>query len=231
VTRQKRLTQLVSAAIFLAIVVVAALIVVSQSETDAGDTSIEDAGLVKRELAGIPQAGMVLGDPKAKVTVVEFGDLQCPVCKGYSEEVIPQLVSGPVREGEAKLEFRNFVVIGPQSETAGAAAIAAGNQGVGWNYVELFYRNQGIEDSGYAGDEFLTALARAAGVPDIAQWNTDRRSGKTVGMVSATSQQAEEVGFTGTPSFGVEGPGVDGFEPLGLPGSAGEIEAAIEKAS
>src|SRR5882672_4116433 len=87
--RRKRLLQIGSAAVFLAIVAVAVLIVVSGSKTSGGDTNLEDTGLVSRQLKGIPQNGMVLGDPKAKVKLIEFGDLQCPVCKGFSEEIIP----------------------------------------------------------------------------------------------------------------------------------------------
>lgn len=64
----------------------------------------------------------------AEMTLIEFGDLQCPVCKAYSEEVIPQIISGPVRDGEAKIEFRNFTIISQQSVPAGTAAVAAGEQ-------------------------------------------------------------------------------------------------------
>src|SRR5262249_46048751 len=71
--RRKRLLQIGSAAVFLAIVVVAVLIVVSASESSGGDTNLEDVGMVQRQLQGIPQAGLVLGDPKAKVTLFEYG--------------------------------------------------------------------------------------------------------------------------------------------------------------
>ncbi|HWB68621.1 MAG TPA: thioredoxin domain-containing protein [Solirubrobacterales bacterium] len=228
--RRKRLVQLVSGAIFLVIVVVAAVIVVSQSESGGGDSNLEDVSLVKGQLKGIPQNDLVLGSPSAPVKVVEFGDLQCPVCKAYSEEVVPQIIEGPVRSGEAKIEFRNFIVIGEQSYDAGAAAIAAGKQGRGWNYIELFYRNQGVEDSGYVTDEFLTSIARGAGVPNMSKWNADRKSKGAKQQVSRTAAEAERIGFSGTPSFGVEGPGTNGFEPLGLPNSAGELETAIREA-
>lgn len=228
--RRKRLTQLVSAAVFLAIVAVAIVIVVSQNETSGGDSTLEDVGLVNQELSGIPQSGTTIGDPKARVALLEFGDLQCPVCKAYSEQIIPQLISGPVKKGEATIEFRNFTIIGPQSTPAGAAAIAAGEQGRGWNYIELFYRNQGPEDSGYATDSFLESIAKGAGVKDLVSWNAARKSKRVLGQVSKTTAEAERLGFTGTPSFAVEGPGTHGLETLGTPGSAGALEEAIEKA-
>lgn len=229
--RRQRMVKLASAGAFLALVVVAVLIVVSSGNSGGGDSSnIVDVKEVEQDLAGIPQKGMVLGNPGAKVTVLEFGDLQCPVCKGYSEEVLPQVIENHVQSGKAKLDFRNFTIIGPQSKPAGAAAIAAGEQGRGWNFVELFYRNQGEEDSGYADDEFLTAIAKAAGVPNLAKWNQARKSQAVIGQVEATSAEAEELGFTGTPSFALEGPGANGVEAIGTPSSAGSLESAIENA-
>jgi protein-disulfide isomerase len=229
--RRQRMVKLASAGAFLALVVVAVLIVVSSGNSGGGDSgNIVEAKEVDQLLAGIPQKGMVLGDPGAKAKVIEFGDLQCPFCKGYSEEVLPQVIENQVRDGKAKLEFRNFTIIGPQSKPAGAAALAAGEQGRGWNYVELFYRNQGTEDSGYADDEFLTAIAKAAGVPNLAKWNQARKSQAVIAQVEATSAEAENLGFTGTPSFALEGPGAEGTEAIGTPESIGALESAIENA-
>jgi protein-disulfide isomerase len=228
--RRQLLIKLGSAAAFLAVVVVAVLIVVSQGGSGGDASNIQGAVEVRQLLDGIPQSGMVLGEPSAKVTLLEFGDLQCPVCKGYSEEVLPQVIDGPVRDGEARLSFNSYTIIGPESIPAGAAAIAAGAQGRGWNFVELFYRNQGAERSGYVTDEFLTAIAKDAGVPDIAQWNRERRSKRSVGEVEATTARAEQLGFTGTPSFAVEGPGTRGLETLETPGSAEALESAISEA-
>jgi protein-disulfide isomerase len=230
--RRQRLIKLGSAAGFLALVVVAVVVVVSSSDTGGGDASnISDARAVNRLLNGIPQDGLTIGKPGAKVTLLEFGDLQCPFCKGYSEEVLPQVIENQVRGGEAKLEFNNFTIIGPQSTPAGAAAIAAGQQGRGWNFIELFYRNQGAEDSGYVTKAFLTAIAKNAGVPNIAKWNAARKSRRVLREVAATSAEAERLRFTGTPSFAIKGPATTGIETLGTPGSAGDLESAIENAS
>jgi protein-disulfide isomerase len=229
--RRQRLIKLASAAGFLALVVIAVVVVVSSNDNSGGDASnIADTGPVNQLLDGIPQEGMTLGQPSAKVTLLEFGDLQCPVCKGYSEEILPQVIENQIRSGEANLSFSNYTIIGPQSTPAGAAAIAAGEQGRGWNFIELFYRNQGVEDSGYATDAFLTAIAKGAGVPDIAKWNADRKSKRVLGEVAATTAEAEQLGFTGTPSFAVKGPGTSGIETLGTPGSAADLESAIADA-
>ncbi len=228
--RRTRLLQLGAGAVFVVIAAVVVLIVVNGSSDSGGDAeNLKDVGSVDSLVEGIPQKGLVLGDPKAKVELIEYGDLQCPVCKAYSEDFLPQIIEGQVKEGKAKIIFRNFTIIGPQSTPAGAAALAAGAQGRGWEYLELFYRNQGVENSGYADDEFLTAVAKGAGVKDIARWNEDRKSKQVTGEVAKTTEQAASLGLTGTPSFAIQGPNSNGLELLGTPSSPDEIEASIEE--
>ncbi|HEU5142633.1 MAG TPA: thioredoxin domain-containing protein [Solirubrobacterales bacterium] len=227
---RQRLLKLASAAAFLAIVVVAVLIVVNETQTEGGDTEIEGAAAITGQLGGIPQRGLVLGDPNARVTLVEYGDLQCPVCKAYAEEIVPEMIESKVRSGEARIEFRNFVILGEDSATAGAAAIAAGRQGRGWQFVELFYRNQGFEGSGYVTDDFLTAIAEGAEVPDVARWNRERRSRGVVAELSRTTAEAEGLGLGGTPSFAIAGPGARGLQPIDVE-SAEDLKAAVERAA
>jgi protein-disulfide isomerase len=229
--RRRVLLQVASAAAFLTIAVVLVLIVISGNETSGGDARhVEQAGSVRSLLRGIPQQGLTLGEPGAQVTLVEFGDLKCPVCKAFSEEVIPQVIESKVRDGGAKIAFRNYTIIDAESTPAGAAAIAAGEQGRGWDFLELFYRNQGSETDPYVTDEFLTAIATKAGVRDIARWDRERKSKRVLAEVARTTEEAERLGFEGTPSFAVEGPATDGLEAKGFLESTGEIEAAIDAA-
>lgn len=227
--RRRRLLQLASGAVFLAIVAVVSLIVAGSGGGGGDASNIEEKSEVNRLLAGIPQSEMVLGDPGAPVELVEFGDLQCSSCKYYSENVLPAIIENQVKKGEAKIDFRNFTIIDEDSVPAGAAALAAGKQGRGWSYLELFYRNQGEEHSGYVDDEFLEAIAKGAGVKDLARWNRERK--QLVPQVEETTAEAHEFGFTGTPSFAVTGPKTKDLELLGTPESAGQLEAAIEQAS
>jgi protein-disulfide isomerase len=226
--RRQRLLQLAAGAAFLVIAVVLVLIVLNSGDGPGGDAKIEEKGEVKRLLAGIPQGGLVLGDPKAPVKLIEFGDLQCPTCAGYAKEILPPIIENQVKNGEAKIEFRNLVIIGDESIPAGAAALAAGEQGRGWNYLELFYRNQGAERSGYVTDEFMEALAKASGVRNLAKWNQDRK--KLTGKVEETTAEAEKLGYSGTPSFAIEGSGATGLDLIGTPESTGALEEALEAA-
>ena len=229
--RRQRMVQFGVGGVLLAAIVVGVLIVVSQSGGGGSGSgsggsakNVADVGLVEKQLAGLHQDSNVLGDPSAKATIVEFGDPQCPICKEFSEQVAPALISGPVRDGTAKYEFQPWLIIGPQSKPAARAAFAAGEQGKFWNYLTLFYRTQGEENSGYVTDDFMTSIAKGAGVPDIAKWNSDRNSTKYDSELSAISKQANQMGFTGTPTIYVKGPNGQKVLP-GVP-TAAAVEAA-----
>ena len=163
------------------------------------------------------------------MTITEFGDLQCPICRQFGNTVFPELVSQYVKPGTAKYDFKQWVIIGPQSNNAAAAAYAAGEQNKYWDYVLTFYDQQQAENSGYVTDDFLEQIAKDAGVPDLDKWNADRDLAKWKPTIDANDTEATALGFTGTPSILVEGP--NGKEPIGgssVPTLA-DVQAAIAK--
>jgi len=200
---RQNLFKIIGIAAFVAVVGIGIAIAVSvggSGGSDSGKSTTE----VDKLLAGIPQNNTVLGDPKAKVTLVEFADLQCPICKQYSDQVTPKVITGPVKDGKAKFEIKQWTILGPDSGVAAKAAYAAGLQNKYWNYVENFYANQGTENSGYVDDSFLTDIADKSGIPDMDKWNSDRALPKWDAIIAATDSQASALGFTGTPSFGIQ---------------------------
>ena len=231
-TRKRRLQYLIIAG-FAAIAVIVALIVISQSggDDDGGGGSpsnVLGAAQVDAELSSVPQQGQVLGDANAPVTVVEFGDPQCPACAAFAEQIAPELIASEVKGGSVKYEFQPYLIIGPDSEPAMTAALAAGEQGRFWNFLQLVYLNQGAENSGYVTDAYLTSIAEAAGVPDIEAWDQSRNSSQWNLVLSSGASQAESNGFQGTPSILVQGPnGQQALEGFGLE----EIRSAIQQVS
>ncbi len=153
------------------------------------------------ELKGIPQHGITLGNPNAPVTLVWFGDLQCPICREFHAAVFSTLVNNYVRTGKVKLVWRNLAFIGPDSTTAAQVAGAAGLQNRIWQFVSLFYYNQQEENSGYVTPSFLKEIASGAGV----NWNkanTDRYSPTMSAQMAAANQLANNtLPQIATPSF------------------------------
>jgi protein-disulfide isomerase len=191
-----------------AIVIVLALVIglsLSGKKSSPSTSNLNNVGPINQMLKGIPQQGTFLGNPKAKVTMVEFGDLQCTGCAYFSADDVPYLIQNLVRPGKLRIDFTGMAWLN-KSPTGDSArllrmALAAGKQNKLWNFVELVYANQGQEESGYATDDYLKSVADAAGV----------NVGKAFPIASQTSSYAAEIkanlarfnalNFDGTPSF------------------------------
>ena len=149
---------------------------------------------------GIPQRLNVLGNPKAPVTMVEFADLQCPFCREYTLNALPTIVKQYVRTGKVKLVFSGMAFLGPDSETALRAAYAAGLQNRLWNVIDLLYRNQGPENSGWVTDGLLRAVGKAAAV-DVGSMMAQSQSTEVQNALAASAQQAASANVNQTPTF------------------------------
>jgi protein-disulfide isomerase len=130
------------------IVGVAVFALVSVAGGSGADASSTKAGGVPYAPGKAGQEGLTLGDPGAPVDLYEYCDLESPICRQFAEVVLPKVIREEVDAGKARITFRNFMIMGPGSPAAAAAAIAAGEQGDGWSFVEAFYRGRGKRDAG-----------------------------------------------------------------------------------
>lgn len=87
---------------------------------------------------------MVLGDPGAPVTIVEFSDYGCPYCANYSEETWPQIRTDLVDTGRVRYVFKDFPLtsLHPKAPQAHAAARCAGDQGAYWDMHDRLFEEQ-----------------------------------------------------------------------------------------
>ena len=145
----------------------------------------------------------MLGSGSANVTLIQFEDLQCPVCKRYQEDGFAGIVSDYVRTGKVKLRFGGLAFIGSDSEKALRYVLAAGRQDKLWQLADALYANQGDENSGWVTDELVDGLARRLGI-DVAQLHTDAQSEAVAGEIRALSAEAERLEVPGTPWFYVQ---------------------------
>jgi len=187
----------------LAAVIVVLVVVFSQGSGDSGGGPAADSKEVEKRFAGIPQQGLVLGDPNAPETVVEFADLQCPFCGEFAKETLPDLVEKEVRTGQIKLELRLIAIVGDgvQSTTAATAAASASLQDKLWQFTDLFYLNQGIENTGYVTDDFITSIYEAIPGLDVEQAQADRTSEAAQSVFAEDLALAEQYGVSSTPSL------------------------------
>lgn len=155
-------------------------------------------------LQGIPQSANTLGNPSAPVTLVYYGDLECPFCKQFTLTSLPSIIQKDVRTGKAKIQYRSMDTATRDKEifqTQQVAALAAGKQNRMWYYVELFYHEQGEEGSGYVTESYLQGLAAQIPGLNLGEWSSDRNNPAFANEVIADAQSANQNGFTGTPSF------------------------------
>ena len=155
-------------------------------------------------LAGIPQHGRALGDPRAPVVVQFFGDLQCPFCRKFALGPLDALINGFVRSGKLLIEYRSLKTAthDPQTfVTQQVAALAAGRQNRMWNFIELFYRHQSEEDSGYVTESFLQGLAQRVSGLDLIAWTAARNDRALLNTLIADAQAAAAADIHSTPSF------------------------------
>jgi protein-disulfide isomerase len=216
--RKARRLQMIIGSVLIAVIVVGVAIVIS---TNGGKKNIvapnskgarAAVSAVNTLLAGIPQSGNRLGAPTAKVTVTEYGDLECPICKDFALAGENQLISKDVRSGQVQLVYRSLCTAtcnGPNQSwfpAQQAAALAAGLQAREWYYVEIFYHEQQDETTSYVNDNFLGTLAKQVQGLNYAKWSSDRASSTLTAQVTADQQQAQAQGYSSTPTLVVQGP-------------------------
>ena len=230
--RRRRRLWLLGASALMVAVLVAIAIGVSRTEEGTGTTTgpPEGAGEVNALYRGIPQRGVQLGRSDAPVGIIEFADLQCPFCGEYSRDVMPTVVERYVRPGKVKVAFRGLEFIGDDSEEAVRFAYAASLQNRLFQVVDLIYRNQGAENSGWVDDDYLRRIGRAVGLDVPAAFG--ERNGVTVtGAIDGAKAEAEQVGLEGTPMLLIFRKGSS--EPVRLEAdelSVGDVTEELDRA-
>ena len=199
---RRRGAWLLAATAGVAAIAVAAAVALSHNSSKPPATSGGSVTSAASMFAGIPEHNGVLGDPKAPLTVTEYLDLQCPICREASQSTLPALVRDYVRTGKVKLQARTLHFIGPDSTKAARVAAGAQRQGKLWPFLETFYANQGQENSGYVTDSFLRQVAQASGVDATAALGQADSAFATARLSQANSE-ASKLGIDSTPTLTV----------------------------
>ncbi|MXX55056.1 MAG: DsbA family protein [Gemmatimonadetes bacterium] len=181
----------------LAAVVVAGVLLVRTIGPDPSSGGPEGVSGWQR-YAGV---GHRLGPETAAVTIIEFGDYQCPYCRASEAhlEAIRREYGNDV-----SLVYRHFPLSGHGSAySAARAAECAGKQDRFWEFHELLYSTtRWIEDTSEGG---LAGLAEQAGVVSVEQFTRCLADREIDDLVNADLAAGRELGIRGTPTFLVNG--------------------------
>jgi protein-disulfide isomerase len=167
----------------------------------AAPPKVPGAAVTAALFRGIPQQLNQLGDPKAKVTMIEFADPQCPYCRQYELDTLPTIVREYVRTGKVKLVYFGIPIIGQNSLAGLRAVYAAGLQNRLYDFSHLLYRSQGAENSGWITDDLLRRVGNSIPGFDTQKMLADRQSQEVEAALSASAQQATNGHVDRTPTF------------------------------
>ncbi|MDE1843082.1 MAG: DsbA family protein [Thaumarchaeota archaeon] len=142
----------------------------------------------------------MLGDPNAKITIVEFGDYQCTYCHLFHQNTKDALFQQYVDTGKINFVFRDYPLNGPDSVFAADAAYCAGDQGKYWQYHDELYKNWGGEKTGWVNQKSLDTFATTVGL-DLSTFDKCLSDKKYEQKVLDNEKFGNTIGIDGTPSF------------------------------
>lgn len=192
---------------------------------------LDGIGDAQRIFGGVPQEGDRLGSSDAPVTIQVFNDLQCSSCRDDFLGTIPALAENYARPGDVKLLYRHYSNSESPEELGFYGAEAAADQGYGWQYTYLFFRNQDEAERFGIDEDYLDSVAGGIEELNEPEWLAYLEDeGGADGAIRQRLQGYEELGRdlgirTGQAAI-VSGP--NGTRTLQDGPSLAEIEAAIE---
>ncbi len=174
----------------------------------------------------------ILGNPNAPITLVEYGDYQCPFCTAFFKQTQPQIVSNYVNKGVVRMVFRNFPFLGPESIAAAQAAECAFDQHKLWAYHDALYQAKaddeakgGGENDGSLNRTLFVSIAGKLGL-DMPTFTSCLDGNKHASDVTAAKTAAGAAGVNSTPNFFVNGAQIIGAQPYATFSAA--IDAAVK---
>ena len=204
---------------------------ISTQKEGAAVVHVDGIGDAQRIFGGIPQEGDRLGSSDAPVTIQVFNDMQCSNCREDFLGTIPALTEDFARPGDVQLLYRHYSNSENTEELSFYGAEAAAEQGYGWQYIYLFFRNQ--DEAGHFGvdQNFLDSIAGGVEELNGPEWEEDLEDkGGPGGAISKRLEGYEELGrdlgIRVRQAMIVNGP--NGTETLQDGPSLGQVERAIE---
>lgn len=159
----------------------------------------------------------MIGQQDAPVTMVYWGDFQCPFCKQFEQQAFSQLLQNEIKEGTVRVVFKDFAFLGQDSTTGSIASECVWNQ-VGqsnpqayWDWHSMMFQNQDGENSGWGNQ---TDIVAATGNVDGADADKLRSCMNNQGSqmqqeIQKDRTQGGSVGISGTPGFVIYKTGSD----------------------
>ncbi len=194
---------LIPGAIIAAGVIVAVAVLYSFNGTSQ-NAGKESGTAAVGSLLPVSSEDFVLGDKNAPVTIVEYGDYQCPFCGRFFEQTENVIRENYVKTGKVKFVYRDFAFLGSESLWAANAARCAGEQGKFWEYHDYLFTHQSGENQNAFSKANLKGFAQVLGL-NKSQFDGCLDSDKYLDAIKAETKAGSEAGVTGTPGNFING--------------------------
>lgn len=210
-----------------AIGLLAALVSLSIGENREEQLVITGTGDVQELISGIPQLDERLGEEDAPITLTLFTDVQAPLAADYQAAVIDPLIEDEVRTGNVQMILKNFSLGAKEVTLGGIGVEAAADQDHGWQYAEMFMRNQDVAPQRGVDQDFLNEVAGNTPRLEVTAW--EEAEGDPASEAAATEDADLAVRLRLTDGVAVNVQGPNGSELLPDAPSRDAIDAAIER--
>lgn len=170
----------------------------------------KEVGLARRDADDVT----AMGDKDADLVLIEYSDYRCPFCGAFARDTLPKLKEEYIDTGKVRYEWRDFPVFGEESVEGAMAARAAGEQGLYREYNEAMYADAPERGHLKINRDKVMAWAEEVGVPDMDQFEKDLDDPDLRAKVEADTQEARQVGATGTPAFVLGDQLIAGAQPV-----------------
>lgn len=199
----------------------------SQDQGASDTTTTEQAAQPNVDISQVDTKGEpFIGSANAPVTMAYWFDYQCPFCKKFETDTLPELKSKYIDTGKLKVVFKDFQFLGPDSQTAGAAAEAVWELYPNrfWDWQTAMFNAQGTENSGYDSKDNIIKLTRTvAGIDaDKVSALMDQKKSDIQTELDGDKSEGEKLGVNSTPAFIIGNQLISGAEP------AATFEQAID---
>lgn len=159
----------------------------------------------------------MLGNPKAKVTLIEFSDFQCPFCRSFWSGALQQIKSEYIDTGKVRFVYRDFPLsFHPAAQPAAEAAQCANDQGKFWDMHDKLFQEQEKKGTGtiqFSETDIKRWASQISGL-DMNKWNECFNSNKYQTEVEKDSSDGQAYGVSGTPTIFINGKPVVGAQPF-----------------
>ena len=182
---------------FLAIPIIIGIVIGIGLTLNLESTS-NDSSILNKE--NLMQGSTILGNPDAKITIVEFGDYQCTFCYKFHDETMKNIDQAYIKTENVNFVYRDFPLNGPQSILASEASYCAQKQNKFWEYHDTLYNNWGGENTGWITKNVLLGFANDIKL-DLDSFSQCLENSEFKQKVLDNEQFAREIGIDATPSF------------------------------